>query len=166
MNREERDKLYEKLTGRLIIDTTNLDRELVEQPDLYDDAGEGYAYAVSHRDLLKNKIKDESASLQQSMRTKAAKGDKRVTEALVQAMVEGTDEIKVLRTKLIQAQREVDLWESRREAFKQRSYILRSVCDMHIAGMSASTSVKGGSVEQVRELQHQDRRKRMRATNA
>ena len=126
---------------QLMIDKHKLDDELIQQPDRYRSAAEHYAMAVSLRDEAKDKMKVVEAQLYLKHRQSFDAKDKKPTEAEVNAMVT-VDPLRIkARNEHLQRQLAADQWEALKDSFSQRSYVLKDLVALHLAGYFASSSV-------------------------
>jgi hypothetical protein len=156
------EELQAFLQERLEINKDNLDRELVWQAELFHKAAHAYALAVSRRDELKEEIRLLSADLALLLRRKLeAKG--KVTEGLVQNHLEAAPDYQALRKQLAEASRETEILAALKEAYSQRSWMLRELCSMYIAGYFSTTSIRGEASKQVEEEANLERRRRIMA---
>lgn len=166
------DRLDEKLSQlerRLRIDKFNLDTELVEQGDYYNQAAQSYADAVSYRDEAKAELSGIKSKLDLETRQRLTKAEEKFTEAGINARVitepeyqnalnvQGAWEDRVLR------------WSGLQEAVKQRGYALKDLAALAMAGYwaDANGSVRGelrtARAEQVKDaLAERAGRKRVR----
>lgn len=126
----------------------NLDEELIRQPQLFYEAGEAYAMAVSRREAAKDALKQVAAELYLRLRRKLADKE-RVTEATLNANVETHPEHASARVALAEAQAAVETSEALKEAYSQRAWMLRELCALHMAGYFSKQSVDGPSARDV-----------------
>jgi hypothetical protein len=135
--RESKD--YER---RLRIEPSNLSEELIEQPELYYHVAMGSAYAVSVRDQAKDQLK--TAIAERGIRIRAeyqGKGEK-LTEAQLASLVESDPIVITCKGELRKLQLSMDKWQAMKEAFQQRSYMLKDLCALQLAREYESSTVK------------------------
>lgn len=155
--------LLARLETGLVINRDLLDQELIDQPQHFLLAAEECVLAISKRDAVKEQAKQLDAELLLSFREDLESKGKKPTEATLSALIEGHPVRKKLRTDLLEASRDVDILEAVKEAYSQRSWMLRELCSLYVAGFFSVTSVKGKDQSNVLEKANQDRRKKIRA---
>lgn len=156
------EELQAFLQERLEINKDNLDRELVEQAELFHRAAHAHALAISRRDELKEEIRLLSADLALLVRRKLESKGK-VTEGLVQNHLESTPDYQQARQQFSEASREAEILGALKEAYAQRSWMLRELCGIYVAGYFSTTSIRGESAKQVEEEANLERRRRIMA---
>lgn len=152
-------KLLEALRERLLIDKDDLDRELIEQPQLYDRVGQQFALAVSRRDAAKDELKVLEAGLSIQYRKELEEEGKKPTEAMVSALTETDPDRQSLRKSLGDLQATTAELEALKDAFFQRASMLRDLCTLYSAGYFSRNAVKGPAATEVIERRDQVRRK-------
>ena len=129
---------------RLKIDKHALDEELVAQPQLYFQIGERAAMAESRRDAAKDNLKRAEATLSLAIRKEIEdRTGKKPTEAQVEAAVISHEDYQAARDDYTAAAQAASVAQVLKESFGQRGYMLRDLCQLHIAGYFARTSVEG-----------------------
>ena len=162
-------KLLEALRERLLIDEDDLDRELIEQPSLFEKVGKQFVLAVSHRDELKGELKAFEAKLSLQYRKELEDQGKKSTEAVIAALVETDQDRLVLHKKLLEIQALMGEWENLKDSFYQRDSALTNLCKLYVAGYFSKSSIKGPAAASVieqedrtrRSLINEERRKRL-----
>lgn len=124
----------ESLTARLKIDENELDKELIEQPNLFFFVGRFYASATSQRDAQLQEIELMQSELDYSVRKKAQESGERITENQVKAAVIRSAEMQEALAKANELKRLAGVWTALRDAYQQRSYILLKLVDLYLAG--------------------------------
>lgn len=130
----------------LHIDRDDLDSCLIEQPDRYYHVAAAHAAAVADRDVAKLDFDEVYAELDRTIRTEAEKAEKKVTEGSIQ------QEIKLERTyaeakrKIVDLDAQVAALQALKEAFHQRSFMLRELVALVIAERSDMAGA-GGAYE-------------------
>lgn len=122
-----------QLLADLEIDRDGLDDCLVKQPELFYHVSEAYVIAVAERDEVKLKLDEAIAGLDQQIRRKAAEDDERITEATIQQRIKVAPLIQQLQREHLSVRQEADSWQALKEAFQQRSYMLRELVALHIS---------------------------------
>lgn len=124
----------------LSIDKNALDDEVIRHPSLLYEVSEAYVQAAAIRDELKEHIATIDAGLDATIRNALTGG--KFTEAGVKAEIQ-TDpkHTKAFKTYL-EAKKQADLLLALKDAFQQRSYMLRDLVQLHVTGYFQDTSVK------------------------
>ncbi len=134
------------LRTQLQIDPDNLDAALVEQPDLYYHVAEAYVTAVAERDAAKLTMEQAIAELDKQFREAAAAAEQKTTETSLQRQIATTPRIMTLEKDLLRYRVDADKWQALKEAFQQRSFMLRELVAMYVRRMgdlSLDREVKG-----------------------
>lgn len=131
----------EELRGYLEIDKHNLDQEIKQQPSLFFKVSDAYVRAAARRDFLKEEIARTQSRLYSKYRRKFEKSGTKATEAQVNASVQTDDEYTAAVDKHIKARENADSFQALKEAFHQRSYMLRDLVALHVAGYYERASV-------------------------
>ena len=147
----------------LRIDKLNLDDALVEQPELFFHVASQQVMASSRRDQAKEYSKRVDAGLFMRIRQEMIDEGERPTEITVNARVESHKDHTVERDAYLELMKEADLWLALKEAFMQRSYMLKDLASLHITNYYATSSVRGGDA---REVQQQADTKRRQAISS
>lgn len=161
MDQLSKDMAQQALKDRLKIDTSRLDRELIEQAHLFHEAAEQHALAVSIRDAQHTKIKRMQSTLYVQIEQELS-GSK-ATQLTITNKIESSEEIAAMREELLMLTLEADTWAALKEALNQRSYMLRDLCQLQLAGLGASATVyaspsaQQASVQGNREAMHRAR---------
>lgn len=129
-------KDLETLREQLQIDRDDLDTCLVEQPDLYYHVAEAYVLAVAKRDEAKLDLEQATADLDKQFREAAAAAEEKVTEAALSRKLASAPRIQKLERELLGLRVEADKWQALKEAFQQRSFMMRELVAMFIRRMS------------------------------
>lgn len=123
----------------LTIDKHDLDTELLSQADLFYRVAQEYAEAVSYRDQAHENLKGTDADLNLQIRQQFA--DSKITEAKINAMVLDHQEHKEKFHSWLKDKEKADKIGHLKEAFIQRSYMLRDLVQLYIAGYFNEKSV-------------------------
>ena len=165
---------FNELKVALKIDEDDLDRMLVEQPELFHEVADQHALAISRRDRAKASMDQVSADLYLGIRKQGAKqkGDK-PSETAIKQMIEIDSDFQAAQSEYLTLKRWTDRWEGLRTGFKDRSYMLRELSSaatgrMYMDGSggkqkrSAEGNIAERNKEEAGELRH---RKRPRPRN-
>lgn len=123
----------EKLKEYLQIDKHALDDCLIEQPDVYYQVSEQLVQANAERDTLKLQLEELMAKEDQAIREKVARTGEKTTEAGIQNKIRTTVSVQALQAKYMDKRREAEEWGALKEAFSQRSFMLRELVALFIA---------------------------------
>lgn len=147
--------------GYLKIDKLNLDREVGQQAVLLEEVSDAYTEASAKRDFLKESLAMIDAKLDFEIRQSLECDSVKATEAMVKNLVL-TDQVhKAAVTKYLQAKAEADRLGALKDAFKERGYMLRDMCQLFLAAYFERNSVEDTSATS--EAKYRVRRERMAA---
>lgn len=127
----------------LQIDKNLLDDEVCNQPKLFEKVAEAATMALAERDALKEKLAEVDAGLSKHYRKALAKGGGRVTDAQVQTEVQLDDDHKAAFGAYLEAKRTADILLGLKEAFKDRSFMLRELASLYVSRYYDDTSTRG-----------------------
>jgi len=125
---------FETLKQTLQIDKHNLDEELIKQPFLFQEVAEKLSNEVEKRDTLKNALKEADATLDQVIRKEAAEAGEKVTEKVISSRIETDETYLELKADYVASCGLADRFQGLKEAFMQRSYVLKDLCSLQMAG--------------------------------
>lgn len=128
----------------LKIDRHNLDEELIQQASHFMGVAEAFALAVSKREFAKEEVNRVAARLYVRFRKNQAEGEK-VTEAQINAKISKHEDHIAARDGYKQASEDADRWLALKEAFHQRSFMLRELARLYDAGYWQPNSSAGKS---------------------
>ena len=143
-------ELVEEFRTHLLIDQHNLDSELVHQPTLYNEVAKALAHAESRRDQLSEKLKVVDAHLYTDWKTEleeAAGDGKRITDTAIANAIQQDSNHEKARSKYLSAKEEAAVLLAMKEAFYQRSYMLRDLASLFTTQYYERDVVHGGSKE-------------------
>lgn len=158
--------LPEDLRTSLAVDRYALDDMLVQQPELIYEVGLFYARAVDQRDALKDDLARIMAEVSADVREEVKGLTPKVTEG-------GISERVLQNKKVLQAQealREAKLAAAEagelKEAFSQRSYMLKDLVNLYLNEYFTRTNNSVTSVKEVEAEKARDAHKRRRRTKS
>jgi len=132
----------EELKQHLAIDKTVLDDEVIRQPVLFYEISEQLTEAIAERDAAKEELAYADAELNSYYRNKHKNSTSRVTDSFIQSCIQ-TDEDHVAANKTwMDAKLKADKLLALKEAFQQRSYMLRDLVSLYSANYYESNSIK------------------------
>lgn len=131
----------EKYRRYLRIDKTTLGDCLTEQPEIYYAVSQKYVAAAAERDQLKLDLEQTEAEVAGELRAKVADSEevdekgkpKKITETALKEMVAVDKDVVRASARLIKAKVAADEWAALKEAFGQRSYMLRELVALYLA---------------------------------
>jgi hypothetical protein len=126
------------------VDGEDLDDCLIEQPDLFYQTASGYEHAVAERDSAKLELEEATAEADLQLRRKAYDNDEKITETALGHRIAVLPKIKEAQRSFLDAKAKVGEWSALKEAFQQRSYMLREIVARQIA-MMGDLSIEKGS---------------------
>jgi hypothetical protein len=141
----------DKLRESLQIDQDDLDRALVEQPDLYYHAGEGHIQAISVRDGIKLELDETRAELDKQVREAATRDGEKVTEGAITARISTLPKMKELERKFLQSKLDADRWKVLETAFGARSKALDGLVTLFVR-RHAMVAAEHGAVGMRRQM--------------
>lgn len=128
----------------LEIDKSSLDSEIERQPMLFYQVCEMYTEAALLRDQAKEELASVDAELDSHHRSRLTKGaEGRVTEGQIKTWVQTDLKHEKAFDAYISAKAKADTLEALKDAFKQRSYMLRELASLYVASYFESSSVQG-----------------------
>ena len=126
----------------LVIDKSMLDDEVVRQPVLFYNISEILTDAIALRDGAKEELAGVDAEMDGVWRTKLAKIHDKVTEKMVQNWVQNSPEHEKAFAAYLKAKTYADKLLALKEAFQQRSYMLRDLVSLYSANYYETSSIK------------------------
>jgi hypothetical protein len=133
----------ETFRDQLVIDPDDLDSALVEQPDLFYHVAESYVMAVARRDEAKLTMEQATADLDKQFREAALAAEEKLTEAAMSRKLASAPRIQTLERELLALRAEADRWQALKEAYQQRSFMLRELVARSIAQLSTLSLDRG-----------------------
>ena len=134
----------EEFRGHLAINKMDLDEDIIQQPTLYHKVGVEYSLACSDRDYIKVDLALVKADLYRKHRKKLEKvAEGRVTEEMVNTLIIQEEEYQEINEEYIDANHRVQVLESLKDSFRQRSFMLRDLAQLAVAHFFERDVVKG-----------------------
>jgi hypothetical protein len=130
--------------SRLRIDRADLDGCLMEQPELYYHVAEAHAFAVARRDRCKVDYEEAVAKHDDRIRSKAADEGERMTDTRTAHRIALVPEVQSLQRQWIESRAEVESLLALKEAFQQRSFMLRELVAWAVAHQYDLVMERGG----------------------
>ena len=162
--------IVEELRGSLRIDKYALDDEVVQQAEMYHEVADQAVLAESRKDEAENLVKQLFAELDIRIRKAALKNDEKLTEREIASRIaRDRNYVKAVK-KALEARKVYKRLDALQTSFRQRSYMVRDLVELHIAGYYQSQS-QGGSKRRHTDNEAEDikrklseKRKRARIT--
>lgn len=126
----------------LLINKYALDDELIRQPQLYSDIAEAAVRAQSERDAAKENLDVVDSSVAANIRSTAQRSGTKVTEASIQESVILSEDHRAAHEHFLKCKSTVERLLALKEAFQQRSFMLRDLVALHIAGYYTRSAVE------------------------
>lgn len=135
--------LVEELKAFLEIDKHALDDEIVKQPSLFFRASEAYVEAAAERDACKEELATIDAELDGKIRHDLEVAGDKYTEAIVKNGIQAHKRHSAAFDTYILAKTRADQLLGLKEAFHQRSYMVRDLASLYVASYYENSSVQG-----------------------
>src|ERR1035437_9990232 len=123
----------EKYRHFLEIDQDALDECLMQQPTVYYNVAQAFALANAERDACKLDLEELQAQLDQDIRAEALRKDEKLTETSLQNRLKTLPKMQDIQRVLLKKRQEAESWQMLKEAFQQRSYMLKEIVALFIA---------------------------------
>ena len=154
------------LERALKIDKHALDEGLECQADLFYMVGRECALLVSQRDAVVLELKAVEAEVDQEIRSKIDPNEK-VTERDIEARRRTDPDVLNVVATLSKMNREVAIWQALKEAWQQRSYVLKELVTLYVSSYygdstgHATDRLKGRDADVARHKLAEARRKKV-----
>lgn len=129
----------------LLIDKKRLDDAVTQQPSLFFEISEALAEAIAARDLAKEQLANVDADLDKDIRLQLETAGKRATETIVASMVQADPEHQNSFNTYVDVKKKADILMALKDAFQQRGYMLRDLCQLYVANYFEDDSIKANS---------------------
>lgn len=130
------------LKEKLKIDKNDLDEELIQQSQLYYEAGSQYAKAASRSAFLKEQLRKVQSEVDLEIRAQAIEAGDKVTETMVYNKSILDPRYKQAFYEYATSCQEVDEMSALKEAFSQRAYLLKDLVALYLNGYFISNAEK------------------------
>ena len=131
-----------ELQAQLAIDKSVLDDEVIRQPVLFYTISEQLTDASAQRDAAKEELATVDAEMDSHWRKKLAKLQDKVTEKMVANHVQTSAEHEAAFKTYLEAKTKADKLSALKDAFQQRSYMLRDLVALYSANYYEDASIK------------------------
>ena len=150
------DKELSELRAYLSIDKLALDDCLIEQPEIFYKVANALTFAVAQRDATKLDLEEARAELDEQFRKQAYEEERKyerkkghpappkLTEGAIQNRIRNTPRIRALENEFLARREEADQWAALKEAFHQRSFMLREIVALQLSQRRDEDAASGG----------------------
>lgn len=145
----------QKLRDSLRIDRDDLDTALEEQPELYYHVAQAHATAVAEADAAKLDRDEVLAELDGKIRVAVEARGEKITENKIFQELQLLPLAQEARRARIKAGEVVNDWQALKDAYHQRSFMLRELVALYIAQRHDS-AMAGGSAEARGRMSEED----------
>jgi hypothetical protein len=146
----------------LQIDENDLDGALLKHPDIFYRVSKALVLQISRRDALKQNCDEVESRVELQIRQDAAEQQQRMREGEVESLKSTNAEVQRVRGELLNAKRTVGLLEALKEAFTQRSYVLKELVALWIANYYSESSSGAANNQRRDQLAERTRAARLR----
>jgi hypothetical protein len=148
-----------ELKALLAINKNGLDEEISRQPMLFFDVAEACVDAMAERDAAKEELASADAELDGLVRTALNKSEDKVTEAMVRNSIQMHKKHVDAFDAYMGAKTKADMLLALKEAFGQRSYMLRDLVQLYVSSYYEQNSVQGTAAQD--KIEYNSTRKRL-----
>lgn len=153
------DLVLEEVEELLKINRNNLDTVVCQQAEIFSKITDQFSLAVAKRDHMKEELAVLDASIAIEYRQKAQDNNEKLTEGKLNEKVDSDERHRLFVDKFLKAKLEADRWGGKKEAFSQRSSMLKLCCELYLSNYYSSDSIKSNKV--VGDMMHLEARKRL-----
>lgn len=146
----------ERYKQYLAIDKDALDDCLIEQPEVFHHVAHALVLASSERDAAKLAFEELQAKLDQELRAKAVRTGEKTTESAIQNQLRTLPAVQEAQRFYLDSRQAADEWLALKEAFSQRSFMLRELVALYIA-QRHDHAMEGGAGQARAALSEQNR---------
>lgn len=132
----------DQLKALLAINKNALDEEISKQPMLFYDIAEACVDAMAERDTAKESLASVDAELDGLVRAALDKSKEKVTEAMVKNSIQMHKKHLDAFETYMAAKTAADRLLALKEAFGQRGYMIRDLCQLYVSGLYEQNSVR------------------------
>lgn len=145
----------------IMIDKHSLDECLVQQPDLFFKISERLALVLSRRDAAKDELKVVESEADEDIRQEAIDNDEKISEAQVKAKITKHASVLKASKRLSALNYEAGQLQALKEAYLQRSYMLKELVSLFLANYygDGTGSANSKAARAVKDSQYDDNRR-------
>jgi len=137
----------EELKKYLSIDKKALDDEVSNQATLFFNVAEAAISATAKRDAWKEELSQAEAKLDLQFREEFEEAKTKYTESQIKSLITADPDRCKINEAYLKAKAECEGLNALKEAFHQRGYMLRDLCQLYIANYFEDSSVRIGQHE-------------------
>lgn len=138
----------DEFKAALAIDRYSLDTCIADQVILFSEVSEQTVAALAVRDTSKKQMEEMYADVSLRIRQEAADEGRKMTEGLVKENVLVSVDYAEAQDAYFEKKNLADHWTALKETFMQRSYMIREMGALYVAGYFAEITVKGPDTEE------------------
>lgn len=159
VTRSQTEPRLSDLEQGLRIDENNLDEALLTHPDFFYRISKQLALLISRRDEVTQEKKEAEARVDTELRHNSEVGNYKLTEPQIKNLIQSDSDIIKITEEFLELSRQVGQWSALKEAFVQRSYMLKSLCELYISNYFGSTTE--GSSARMKDYDAETNRREM-----
>jgi hypothetical protein len=129
----------------LLIDEHALDQACARHPDLFYRVAKRLADEVSMRDALKEQLANVEALVDTEIREEAAAENEKPTVKEIESRTRLDLRVEKVRKHLLETGAAVGQWMALKDAFTQRSYMLKALGELYVSNYYSDTSTSAVS---------------------
>jgi len=145
------DIFLKEFEGYLRVDQNDLDNAVIEHPELYWRICYQYKMAISDRDGAKDQLKQTDGNLYLAHKEALETAGEKSTEARIAALVESDVEHQDALSDYRRLALNVELLESLKAAFEQRSYALKELVELYCVNYAMNSAITKKETTMVRD---------------
>jgi hypothetical protein len=145
----------------LRIDKHDLDTEIIAQPQRFFEVAEEATRLKSVEDATKANLETVTAKRSLAIRSQLEEAGEKVTEEKVKMMLASDKYRREAAQALLEARAEADRQSALREAWSQRSWMLRDLAGLFAAGYFSQAAVRGEASREVADASIEKTRERV-----
>jgi hypothetical protein len=135
---------YQRL---LEVDTDNLDSEVARLPSVFYTVCDKLAEVTERRDRARDTLNQVNAAVADELRTEAERRGDRVVERRIESEIQINEKYRRAREAYLAACADEQRWSALRDAFLQKSYMLRLTVELELQRFRQSDNMKMGNKE-------------------
>ena len=157
----ERDATIQELESGVLIDERRLEEACSQHPDFFYRVAKRLAYETSLRDAAKETLANKEAAADARIRLEAERAEEKITEREVDSKKRLDPQVEAVRKQYNDLIYSVAQWTALKDAFLQRSYMLKTLAELYVSNYYSDTStgrtqVAGATADRAkRELQQE-----------
>ena len=145
----------------LLIDKNSLDIALEEQAHVFYQIGLKYAQICSLRDEAADTVKVIAAKKNIKIRRDAEKAKTKITEDMVKQLVNTSEDFIKGNDIYLDFKNQAEEWHNLKDAFQQRSYMLRELVQLYVSQYYSDTSISERTNPNVSNRKYESNREKM-----